>query len=228
MNDSMSLSITMSDLYDSGVQDDLIVLLNEVNKNIKISINTSYGLTEPVVIPALVAHGDLFAPLQAAVQVDSMTRKLEEQDRAREEDGETGLLYKYKGMVSIPSLGLMDDNLTVSEAGFRAEEINIFMNENSATKLLQFNTKKCKYLRMGNLNKTSLPNKLEVDSWEIKYDDQDNIIETEGEKVEMKEEAEIKYLGFVICGNASNVPNILEKKNKAIGTIRSITNMIKG
>ena len=89
MYDSMSLSITMSDLYDSGVQDDLLVLLSEVNKNMKMSINTSYGLTEPVVIPALVAQGDLFAPLQAAVQVDSMTRKLEEQDRAREEDGET-------------------------------------------------------------------------------------------------------------------------------------------
>ena len=125
----------------------------------------------------ITSQGDLFAPLQAAVQVDSMTRKLEEQDRAREEDGETGLLYKYKGMVSIPSLGLMDDNLTVSEAGFRAEEINIFMNENSATKLLQFNTKKCKYLRMGNLKETSLPNKLEVDSWEMKYDDMENILE---------------------------------------------------
>ena len=126
MYDSMSLSITMSDLYDSGVQDDLLVLLNKVNKNMKISINTKYGLTEPVVIPALVAHGDLFAPLQAAVQVDSMTRKLEEQDKAREENGETGLLYKYKGMVSIPSLGLMDDKLTVSEAGLRQKK-SIFL-----------------------------------------------------------------------------------------------------
>ena len=55
-----------------------------------------------MVIPALVAQGDMFPPLQAAVQVDSMTRRLEEQDMAREEPGESGLLYKYK--VSIPSL----------------------------------------------------------------------------------------------------------------------------
>ena len=228
MYDSMSLSITMSDLYDCGVQDDLLVLLNEVNINMKISINTSYGLTEPVIIPALVAQGDLFAPLQAAVQVDSMTRRLEEQDLAREEAGEHGLLYKYKGKVTIPSLGLMDDNLTVSEAGFKADEINIFMNENSATKLLQFNTKKCKYLRMGKPKNMVVPTQLEVDSWVITYDDQDNLVETEGEKVEMQEETEIKYLGFVISGNASNVANILEKKMKSIGTIRSITNMIKG
>ena len=81
---------------------------------------------------------------------------------------------------------------------------------------------------MGKVNEYSVPNKLEVDSWEIKYDDEDNLVETEGQKVEMKEETELKYLGFVICGNGSNVPNILEKMNKARGTIRSITNMIKG
>ena len=147
---------------------------------------------------------------------------------AREEARESGLLYKYKGKVSIPSLRLMAYNLTVSEAGFKAEEINIFMNENSATKLLQFHTKKCKYLRMGNAQDRSIPNKLEVDSWVIEYDDEDNLVETEGLMIEMQEEDEMKYLGFVIAGNASNVPNSSEKKKKSIGTIRSITNMKKG
>ena len=59
---------------------------------------------------------------------------MEEQDRARQEEGECGILFKYKGIISIPSLGLMDDNLTVSEAVFKAKQINIFMNENSAEK----------------------------------------------------------------------------------------------
>ena len=102
------------------------------------------------------AQGDLFAPLEAAVQVDSMARKLEKDDRARVESGKPGLLYRYKGIVPIPSLGLMDDNLTVSEGGFKAEEINIFMNKNSAEKTLQFNPKKCKYLSVGN-NKETAP-----------------------------------------------------------------------
>ena len=64
------------------------------------------------------------------------------------------------------------------------------------------------------MNENSVPNKLEVDSWEIKYDDQDNLVETEGKQVEMKEDTELKYLGFVICGNGSNVPNISEKRIK--------------
>jgi hypothetical protein len=147
MFDSMSLSITMSDMYDCGVSDDLLVLLYEVNRNMSVSVNTYYGPTEPIAVPELVAQGDLFAPLQAAVQVDSMTRKMEEKDKARVEAGEQGLLFRYKGIVAIPSLGLMDDNITVSEAGVKAEQINIFMNENSAEKKLQFNYKKCKYIK---------------------------------------------------------------------------------
>ena len=75
-------------------------------------------------------------PGTSNVLVDSMTRKLEEDDKARVEAGEAGLLYIYKGIVPIPRLGLMNDNLTVSEAGFKAEEVNIFMNENSAEKNL--------------------------------------------------------------------------------------------
>ena len=65
------------------------------------------------------------------------------------EAGEDGLLFRYKGLVLIPSLGLMDNNLTISEAGYKAEVVNTFMYQNSAEKLLQFNTKKCKFMKIG-------------------------------------------------------------------------------
>ena len=82
------------------------------------------------------------------------------------------------------------------------------MNQNSARKQLQFNTKKGKYLRMEKVQNISISNKLEVVSLVIEYDDQDNLVETEGMMVVMQEEDEIKYLGYAIAGNASNVPNI--------------------
>ena len=69
----------------------------------------------------------------------------------------------------------MDDNLTVSEGGFKAEEINIFMNKNSAEKNLQFNPKKCKYLSIGKNKETAPLHTLEVDSWNITYDNDNNI-----------------------------------------------------
>ena len=44
----------------------------------------------------------------------------------------------------------------------------------------------------------------------------------------MNEVKEVKYLGFVISNNASNVANISEKQKKSIGTLQSINNLIKG
>ena len=44
----------------------------------------------------------------------------------------------------------------------------------------------------------------------------------------MKEVTELKYLGFVVSSDASNVANISDKKNKLFSTIRSKTKMIKG
>ena len=43
----------------------------------------------------------------------------------------------------------------------------------------------------------------------------------------MEEVLETKYLGFVISENASNVPNISDKKQKSIGTIQIITFLTK-
>ena len=56
MFDSICLDTAVSDLYDHGADDDLLVLLDELNKNVTISINTFYGSTELVTIPKLVAQ----------------------------------------------------------------------------------------------------------------------------------------------------------------------------
>ena len=65
-----------------------------------------------------------------------------------------------------------------------------------------------------------------MDTCDIKYDDEDNLIESEGAKRTMEEVTELKYLGFVISSDASNVANISDKQNKSYSTTRSITNMI--
>ena len=69
---------------------------------------------------------------------------------------------------------------------------------------------------------------LEVDCWDIKYDNEDKLLETEGGKISMEEVSKNKYLGFVVSRDASNVANISDKRNRSFSTIRSITNMIKG
>ena len=98
----------------------------------------------------------------------------------------------------------------------------------SAEKKLQFNYKKCKYIKVGKNRNYNPSQTLEVDTCDIKYDDEDNLIESEGAKRTMEEVTELKYLGFVISSDASNVANISAKQNKSYSTIRSITNIIKG
>ena len=112
-------------------------------------------------------------------------RVAEEEDRRREEEGREGLLYRYKGIVPIPSLGMMDDSVMLTERGFKAEIVNVAMNENSAEKNLQFNETKCKFMYIGKNKETKHENTLEVDSWKISYNDQNELVEEEGGKVSM-------------------------------------------
>ena len=104
--------------------------------------STFYGGTEKGTFPKLVALGDLMAPFLAAEQVDSVSRRLQEEDREREEEGRETLLYSYKGSVPILSLGLMDDIAMITEVEYKSEIVNISMNECSAEKKLKFNENK--------------------------------------------------------------------------------------
>ena len=47
-----------------------------------------------------------------------------------------------------------------------------------------------------------------MDSWDIKYDIKDKLLETEGGKISMEKVSEIKYFGLVFSSDASNVENI--------------------
>jgi hypothetical protein len=103
MFDSMSLNEAISDMYNVGVKDDTLLLLQDLNTDIKMLVKTSYGETDLVTLPSVVAQGDLMSPLIASVQVDSIgKRQLEEEE---EEEMTSSILYSYKGIVPIPILG---------------------------------------------------------------------------------------------------------------------------
>ena len=124
MFDSMVLSETLSDMHSVGMVDDSLVLLEALNTNVAMSVNTPYGATETIVLPAVVAQGDLMSPLEASVQVDNIAKNQIQDEQEREHYEGSTILYKYKEKVSIPVLGMMDDTVTISEAGFKTEVMN--------------------------------------------------------------------------------------------------------
>ena len=146
-----------------------------------------------------------------------------------EEEGRGGgVLYRYKGEVAIPILGLMDDMWAVTEEGVNANIMNAYINFHSANKGYQFSNSKCKTLRMGKKTQMFQTKPLEVDSWKYTYDVDGNISEKYDGKLPMQEVNSIKYLGFIISGDGSNSENISSKAIRSINTTRKIMNMIQG
>ena len=69
----------------------------------------------------------------------------------------------------ISMLGLVDDIVGVTEAGFRAQQLNVMINVKTSEKGLQFVTKKCKYMIIGN-TENGINSNLMIDSWKQVYE----------------------------------------------------------
>ena len=159
MFDAMNLKEAICDLYDIGVQDETLGLLYEANQEIHMAVNTPYGISERTIIHSSVLQGDTFSPSFASVQVDTIGKAAIE----------AGHCYKYKDTVSVGPLGMIDDFIGITEAGFNAHELNAFVNVKSAEKHLQFGISKCKTILVGKRNEDFYSNPLKVDKWEVTY-----------------------------------------------------------
>ena len=143
MFDSIDLDQAISDIYDVGLNDDTLVLLHEANKDIQMAVKTNNGLTERQSLKDIVLQGDTWGSLLASVQVDSIGKEC--QDR--------GYGYMYKDSLFVSILGMVDDMLGITEAGYKAQQMNTFMNVKTAEKTLQSGPKKCS------------------DRWTVQYED---------------------------------------------------------
>ena len=69
-----------------------------------------------------VLQGDTFGKLLAAVQVDTIAQEVEK----------AGVGYMYKEELPVNTLGLVDDIVGVSEAGYQAQVMNTILNIKTA------------------------------------------------------------------------------------------------
>ena len=199
MFDSIDLEEAISDLFDVGMQDDTLVLVYKANKEIYMAVKTPTGLTERQTLENIVLQGDTWGSILASVQVDSIGK----------ECVEAGYGYKYKDSLPVSMLGLVDDTIGVTEAGFKVQQMNAFINVKTAEKSLQFGPKKCKSMLVGKDKDSVINNALKVDNWTAKYVDNEetgelDLKETFEGQVDIEQVTEQKYLGFVV----SSIGNI--------------------
>ena len=134
MFDSINLKQAISDVYEAGLKDDNLSLVYQANKEIFMAVNTPDGLSKRQTLNNIVLQGDTFGSILASVQVDTIGQ----------ECSESGYGYKYKDILPVGILGLVDDTIGVTEVGYKAQMMNAFFNVKTAEKGLQFGVKKCK------------------------------------------------------------------------------------
>ena len=156
MFDSINLEEAISDIFDVGVDDDSICLIYKANSEIQMAVKTPSGLTDRQTVDNIVLQGDTWGSILASVQVDSIGKEVEE----------AGLGYKYKDSLPISLLGLVDDIIGVTEAGYKAAQMNEMINLKTAEKCLQFGVSKCKSMFVGKIKEQFLDSDMFVDQWQ--------------------------------------------------------------
>ena len=175
------------------------------------AVKTPTGLTERQELTNIVLQGDTWGSLLASVQVDSIGK----------ESMKAGHYYLYKDIFPVGFLGLVDDIIGITEAGYKAQELNAFINVKTAEKSLQFGPTKCKSMLVGKDTENVLNEALQVDSWDLKYEDDVNtgklnLVEKYCGLTEIGQTEEQTYLGFVISSKGENMANIRKLKQKSI------------
>ena len=216
MFDSIKLQQAISDIYEAGLKDENLSLLYQANKEIYMAVNTPGGLSERQMIEDSVLQGDTWGSLLASVQVDDIGQ----------ECAEAGHGYRYKNILPIGMLGLVDDIIGITEPGFKAQMLNAFLNIKTAEKGLQFGVKKCKSMLIAKNTENILNSSLCVDKWNLEHrvepSGDTTLVESYGGQVEIEKCSEQKYLGFILSSSGDNMANIRSIRNKSIGTIRKI------
>ena len=221
--DSLWLEECMNDIHTGGLNDDKFALLYNMNTSAKVVVKTPVGKTAQGSIQRAIIQGDVISPLMCSKQVDTFGKECLEERK---------YLYKYKGKVEIPPLGMVDDLICISECGHKTAMMNSYMNFKTRSKKLQFGTEKCKKLHIGKVKNENICQDLFVDKWieleveqengETKYED------IEIEEAKMEEKNSEKYLGDIISDDGRNINNIKARVSKGKGIISRIMTYLDG
>ena len=106
-----------------------------------------------------VLQGETWGFLLASVQVDKIGKDCMG----------AGSFYLYKSVLPVGFLGLVDDIVGGTEAGYKAQQLNAHINIKTAEKTLQFGIKKCKSMLVGKSKDNIINNSLQIDNWVVDH-----------------------------------------------------------
>ena len=219
--DSLWFEESINDLWEAGIKDDKLALIAKANENVKVAVKTPLGISERKSMDKIIMQGDIFGPLCCSVTVDTFGKECVQENKN---------LYQYKEKVGVPPLAMIDDLLCLSKCGVDSVKMNAFINAKSNLKKLQFGVHKCHKMHVG-ITCEYCPD-LFVDNWELKrtkdyFTGIETFIDEEKGQVKLDTIKNDKYLGDIISFDGKNKKNILARRNKGIGIIKQIMNMLE-
>jgi len=191
--DSLWAQECINDLYDAGCTDDKLVLMHLENQNAQVAMKTSAGITERESIGNMIMQGTVTGGLSCTTTTDKLAKYCYENKH---------LLYKYKGVVEVPPLLMIDDILTINECGPAAVAMNATVNMFIETKKLKLKQSKCAAIHVGKKSKTC-PN-----------------LKVHGQKMHRVEK--VKYLGDIVHQSGKTKENTKAREIKAHSIVAEI------
>lgn len=219
--DTLSVDVVTNDLYNIGVNDDLLNLIYDCDSLSKVAVKTPVGMTKRVDVQKVVAQGEVISPLKCTISVDSIAEAHTENLADH--------LYNYKGQVPIPPLGMVDDQICVSHCGLDSALATAHLNTQTNLKKLQFGAQKCHKIHVG--RQCRICPEMSIDTWKLDKSSENitsvcDLVDSEGEKYIIEEVDYDKYLGEIISADGKNKRNIQERKNRGLGAANQIQQLL--
>ena len=199
--DSLWLKECINDLFESGLKNDKLPLLYLENKNAQIAVKSSSGITNRKNICNIVMQGTVWGSLFCTTSMDKLGKLMYSKDK---------LLYKYKGKVDTPSLGMVDNIMSIHECSEKTVETNATINTFIEYKKLKLSENKCTRIHI-NSKKGS-----EIECPELKVHDKN-----------MKTANKEKYLGDIVHTSGKIKHTIEDRKNRACAISAEILAIIR-
>ena len=119
----------INDIYDAGLQNDKLPLLFLETRNGKCAVKVNEGKSKRFDIENIIMQGTVWGSLFCTTSMDKLARLI----YSKEE-----LLYRYKGVVDTPSLGMVDDVLSIQKCSRKTVKTNATINAFVELKKLKF------------------------------------------------------------------------------------------
>ena len=199
--DTLWVEECMNDLFDSGLQNDKLPLLYMGNQNAEIAIKNQTGITDRKSIKNIIMQGSIFGSLCCTVSMDKLGKHI-----YKDHD----LIYRYKGKIDIPTLGMVDDVLAVQKCSNETVKQNAVINAFVVSKKLKLSKSKCYKIHI----EKKLKNRKQCAKLKVHED-------------QMKDSVKQKYLGDIIDITGKNRSTIEHRKIKGYGMVAEILAIIK-